>query len=66
MYACNPIIAQGKTIGTLSFGAKARKHFSEDEIAVMDAMADQIAIALERMKTTKALRESEAKYRALF
>ncbi len=29
VYACNPIIAQGKTIGTLSFGAKARRHFSD-------------------------------------
>ncbi|GFO70806.1 hypothetical protein GMLC_43850 [Geomonas limicola] len=47
-YACHPLISQGRTLGTLSFGTRSRTSFTEDELLLMKAVADQVAIALER------------------
>ncbi|GFO58382.1 hypothetical protein GMST_07070 [Geomonas silvestris] len=47
-YACHPLISQGRTLGTLSFGTRSRTTFTEDELLLMKAVADQVAIALER------------------
>jgi PAS domain S-box-containing protein len=47
-YACHPLMAEGKVIGTLSFGSRSKPRFTEDELALMKAVADQVAIAMER------------------
>jgi len=57
-YACHPLIAQGQVLGTLSFGTRTRTAFSEDELAVMKAVADQVAIAMERRRMEEALRKA--------
>jgi PAS domain S-box-containing protein len=54
-YACHPLLAQGKVVGTLSFGTKSRTHFSEEDIALMKAIADQVAIAMNRITAEKEL-----------
>ena len=64
-YCCHPLLAQGRVIGTLSFGTKTRPHFSSDEIAIMKTVADQVAIAMQRIQTQDALSESEVRYRSL-
>lgn len=54
-YACNPLIGQGgKTIGTLSFGTRSRTSFTPDELALMKTVADQVAIAMERIRLLQA------------
>jgi PAS domain S-box-containing protein len=58
-YACHPLFAQGKVLGTLSFGTRTRASFSEDDLALMKAVADQVAIAMQRKQGEAALRESE-------
>ena len=58
-YACHPLFAQGKVLGTLSFGTRTRAAFSEDDLALMKAIADQVAIAMQRKQGEAALRESE-------
>jgi PAS domain S-box-containing protein len=62
-YACHPLLAGGKVIGTLSFGTKTRPKFTAGEIALMKTVADQVAVAMERMQTQDALRESEGRVR---
>ena len=64
-YACHPLMEQKRVIGTLSFGTRSRTTFSADDLAMMKAVADQVAIAISRLRTEEALRESEERYREL-
>jgi PAS domain S-box-containing protein len=65
-YACHPLIMDGRTIGTLSFGSRSRPRFTSGELQVMKSVADNISIALSRLIISRALAESEEKYRQLF
>ncbi|MGD0857645.1 MAG: ATP-binding protein, partial [Dehalococcoidia bacterium] len=65
-YACHPLAVRNRVIGTLSFGASNRTRFTDDELSLMKAVADQVAIAMDRMQSGEALRESEIRYRGLF
>jgi len=47
-YACHPLIAMGRVLGTLSFGTRSRTRFALDDIALMKAVTDQVAIAMQR------------------
>lgn len=57
-YACHPLLAQGRPIGTLSFGARNRASFAEHELELMRTVADQVSVAMQRILTQKALQES--------
>jgi PAS domain S-box-containing protein len=57
-YACHPIVARGGVIGTLSFGTRSRPAFTEDDLALMKTMTDQVAIAMERMRDQKTLQRA--------
>lgn len=57
-YACHPLLSVGRVIGTLSFGTRSRTTFNEEELALMKTVADQVAIALERMSLIEALKRS--------
>jgi PAS domain S-box-containing protein len=57
-YACHPLMAEGRLIGTLSFGAKKRPRFTDDELSLMKDVADQVAIALQRQNAQAALRHT--------
>jgi two-component system CheB/CheR fusion protein len=65
-YACHSMIAQNGVMGTLSFGTRTRTSFTDDELSLMKAVTDQVAIAMERMRSDEAIRESELRYRGLF
>ncbi len=54
-YACHPLISQGKVLGTLSFGASSRSVFTDDDLSLMKAVADQVSIAIERQRSKEAL-----------
>jgi signal transduction histidine kinase/DNA-binding response OmpR family regulator len=45
---CVPLVAGGRLIGTLAFGAREPRRFDADEVALVQLVADQVAIALER------------------
>ncbi|MGB8491424.1 MAG: PAS domain S-box protein [Bacteroidales bacterium] len=64
-YACHPILSPDKVIGTLSFGSKSRDRFSEDDLSLMKAVTDQIAIAIARKKNEESIISSETRYRNL-
>ncbi len=57
-YACHPIMTQGKVIGTLSFGTRSRKTFSDDDLATMETVTNQVATAMERMRAEETLRKA--------
>jgi PAS domain S-box-containing protein len=50
-YAAHPLISEGQVIGTLSFGTRSRQTFGPDELAVMRAVTDLVAIAMTRIRT---------------
>jgi PAS domain S-box-containing protein len=59
-YACHPLFGEGgRVMGTLSFGTKNRSTFSGDDIALMKAVADQIATAMVRTHAESDLKKSE-------
>ncbi len=58
-YACHPLIAHGRTLGTLSFCSRARTGFSEDDLALMKTVADHVAIAMERKKAGEQLKQRQ-------
>jgi PAS domain S-box-containing protein len=49
-YACHPLLSQGKVIGTLSFGTRSRFYFSDDDLSLMRSVADQVSMAMERIR----------------
>ena len=57
-YACHPLMDQGRLIGTLSFGTKARTAFSDEDLEVMKAIADQVAVAISRLRLEELLRRN--------
>ncbi len=58
-YACHPLMAQGRVLGTLSFGTRSRPCFTDDELSLMKAVADQVAIAMERKRVEEELRRAK-------
>jgi len=50
-YACHPLLEQNRVLGTLSFGSRLRTTFGEDELAMMKAVSDQVAVAMARVRT---------------
>ncbi|BAU10045.1 GAF sensor hybrid histidine kinase [Leptolyngbya sp. NIES-3755] len=54
-YSSQPLINQGRALGVLSFGSRSRTSFTIEEQELMQAAADQIAIALDRSDLVKSL-----------
>jgi signal transduction histidine kinase len=57
-YACHPLLSQDRVLGTLSFGTRTRPRFTEDELSLMKAVADQVSSAMERMRLIDKLEKS--------
>jgi PAS domain S-box-containing protein len=60
VYAAHPLMARGEVLGTLSFGARDRTRFTEDELALMKTVSDQVAIAIDRDRAERELRRRDA------
>ncbi len=63
-YAAHPLLMQGRVLGTLSFGTRRRSRFTADDLALMKAVADQVAVAMDRKLAEGTLQASEARERA--
>jgi two-component system CheB/CheR fusion protein len=59
-YACRPLLNQGRVIGTLSFGSAKRGNFSEEDLGLIRAVADQVAIAMQRIGLMQSLQQRAA------
>jgi PAS domain S-box-containing protein len=62
-YYSYPLIAQGKLLGTLAFGSRTRIKFSQNEMGMMQAVCDQIAIAVERASLIAYLQQQTEQLR---
>jgi PAS domain S-box-containing protein len=58
-YACNPLMAGGKLLGTLSFASRTRDRFDDDEIEFMETISHYVTVAYERMRLLSQLREAD-------
>ncbi|MDB4967888.1 MAG: Chemotaxis protein methyltransferase CheR [Myxococcales bacterium] len=59
--ACFPLLAaHNEVLGTLSFGSRRRQRFTGDELATLQMVVDQIAIALERERLVTELQSRNA------
>ncbi|MCW5314496.1 PAS domain S-box protein [Nostoc sp. KVJ3] len=56
-YYSYPLIAQERLLGTLSFGSRTRFSFTETQKGMMQAICDQIAIAMERSSLIASLQQ---------
>ncbi|MDZ7951151.1 PAS domain S-box protein [Nostoc sp. DedQUE09] len=56
-YYSYPLIAQGRLLGTLSFGSRTRLSFTDNQKGMMQAVCDQIAIAMERTSLIASLQQ---------
>jgi PAS domain S-box-containing protein len=56
-YYSYPLIAQGRILGTLSLGSYTRSFFTENQRGMMQAICDQIAIAIERSSLIASLQK---------
>ena len=56
-YASQPLIVQGRLLGTLAFGSFTRTEFTPEEAALLQAISDQVAVAIDRANLTASLRQ---------
>ncbi len=59
-YACYPLVAQRENLGTLAFASRTRPRFAPDAIELMQTVADQVALALQRIQARRALEKANA------
>src|SRR5882672_3612733 len=55
-FVCVPIQSRGRTLGALSLGRRSRDAFTESEIALVEASANQIGLALQNAQLSSATR----------
>ena len=47
-YACQPLIVEGRMLGTLSFASRTRRSFEPDDLAFFRSIAQHVAVARDR------------------
>lgn len=65
-YACYPLMFQGRTIGTLSFGTGSRSAFRDDEIELMQAVSNLAASAMARREADEELKKKDEQIRQAY
>ncbi len=60
-YACNPLLAGGRLLGTLSFASRTRDTFDADEQEFLRTVCRYITVAYERLRLVRELREGDRK-----
>ncbi len=64
-FVCVPIHSRGRVLGTLSLGRKTFDQFDREELALLEAAADQIGVALDNARLySELLRERDEIKRA--
>src|SRR5262249_19983844 len=56
-YACTPLMVKERLLGTLSFAARDRDRFSDDELEFLRTICHYVAMAKERQRLTAAVME---------
>jgi len=65
-YASMPIKHGDETIGCININSFKKNAFDNQDLKLLDIIANQIAIAIDNARQTNTLRESEERYRILY
>lgn len=60
-YACFPLSADGRLLGTLGIGSRERDEFGVDELEFMRTVSRYVTVAYERLRLVRELREADRK-----
>jgi PAS domain S-box-containing protein len=60
-FCFRPLLGDGRVVGGLWFGARARDSFAPDEVDLVRTVADQVAAAVERLLGRRALSEANSR-----
>ncbi len=58
-YACNPLLADDRLLGTLSFASRTRDQFDADELEFLQTIARYVAAVYERLRLVEQLRQTD-------
>lgn len=56
-YVGYPLVARGRLLGALAFGSRSRTSFTPEDLDLLQATADQVAVALERAGLLNSLQQ---------
>jgi signal transduction histidine kinase/ActR/RegA family two-component response regulator len=57
-YACNPLLAGDRLLGTLSFASRVKDQFDDEEVAFIETICHYATVTCERLRLLNELRES--------
>lgn len=60
-YACNPLLAGTRLLGTLSFASRSRDEFDRDEVAFMETICHYVTVAYERLRLLNELTDADCR-----
>ena len=58
-YACHPLMARERLLGTLAFASRTRDRFEADELEFLSTVTRYVTAAYERLRLVKELRETD-------
>jgi PAS domain S-box-containing protein len=64
-YAAFPLLVGERLLGSLAFATRARERWSGDEIKFLHNVSRYVAMALDRTRQERSLRESEERFRVM-
>jgi two-component system NtrC family sensor kinase len=62
---CIPLLAQSKSVGTLQLYGNAERRLSSEDLPLLQAASEQVAIAIANAHLHQSVKASEAEYRSL-
>ncbi|HEX3035522.1 MAG TPA: GAF domain-containing protein [Thermodesulfobacteriota bacterium] len=65
-YASMPIRFKDKPVGSININSLKKNAFDEEELKLLEVIAQQIEVAINNAQQAEALRQSEERYRTLF
>jgi PAS domain S-box-containing protein len=60
-YACNPLLAGDRLLGTLLFASRSRDQFDADELEFLETICRYVAVSYERLRLVEQLRHADRK-----
>jgi len=58
-YACNPLLAGGELLGTLSFASRTRDFFEPEEVEFLETISQYVTVAYERLRLIQQLQDQD-------
>jgi PAS domain S-box-containing protein len=63
VYACFPLLAGERLLGTLGFGSSKRSEFTPEEVDMLQSICDQVGMAMERLELLNRSRQQAEQLR---